>query len=69
MDKDTAIQIDKTDKTAKTPAQCIELINSDVVKIQTTDGSWIDSRVGCHYGTSIALLILSGQKVVSEGKK
>ncbi len=67
--KDAAINVDKTEENQKTPQECIEMINKFIVDIQRKDGSWLDSRVGFQYATSMALLILSGEQLISQSKK
>ncbi len=50
----------------KTPADCFQILKDEIVQIQKSDGKWIDSGWSNYeYGTAMALIILSGNKILS----
>ncbi len=65
VDKEAAIRMDAEGKTTKTPAECISELKRLVLELQEGDGSWFDNGMpGIHYGTAMALLVLSDQNLI-----
>ncbi len=70
LDKDTKIQVGKDGKKGITDA--IEALKAAMVEIQDDKygGSWLDSGyTGRNYATAMALVILSGEKILTKGTK